>query len=73
VGATIELTTGAFLGIWNGRNLVVGSLCDISLHNADGGVPLQISDSPASMPASRADAASCRQRRQSAEPGPYPA
>jgi len=32
-----ELTVGAFLGIWNGRNLVVGSLCDISLHKlADG-------------------------------------
>jgi hypothetical protein len=28
---------GAFLGIWNGRTLVVGSLCDISLHKlADG-------------------------------------
>jgi DNA helicase HerA-like ATPase len=27
-----ELTVGAFLGIWNGRTLVVGSLCDISLH-----------------------------------------
>jgi DNA helicase HerA-like ATPase len=35
--AAIELTVGAFLGIWNGRNLVVGSLCDISLHKlADG-------------------------------------
>jgi DNA helicase HerA-like ATPase len=33
----IDLTVGAFLGIWNGRNLVVGSLCDISLHKlADG-------------------------------------
>ena len=32
-----ELTVGAFLGIWNGRTLVVGSLCDISLHKlADG-------------------------------------
>ena len=32
-----DLTVGAFLGIWNGRTLVVGSLCDISLHKlADG-------------------------------------
>ncbi len=32
-----DLTIGAFLGIWNGRTLVVGSLCDISLHKlADG-------------------------------------
>jgi len=32
-----ELTVGAFLGIWNGRTLVIGSLCDISLHKlADG-------------------------------------
>jgi DNA helicase HerA-like ATPase len=32
-----EITVGAFLGIWNGRTLVVGSLCDISLHKlADG-------------------------------------
>ena len=28
---------GAFLGIWNGRTMLVGSLCDISLHKlADG-------------------------------------
>ena len=32
-----DLTIGAFLGIWNGRTLVVGSLCHISLHKlADG-------------------------------------
>ncbi len=32
-----DLTIGAFLGIWNGRTLVVGSLCDIALHKlADG-------------------------------------
>ncbi len=32
-----ELTVGAFLGIWNGRTMLVGSLCDISLHKlADG-------------------------------------
>ena len=32
-----DLTVGAFLGIWNGRTLVVGSLCDVSLHKlADG-------------------------------------
>jgi hypothetical protein len=32
-----ELTVGAFLGIWNGRTMIVGSLCDISLHKlADG-------------------------------------
>ena len=32
-----DLTVGAFLGVWNGRTLVVGSLCDISLHKlADG-------------------------------------
>jgi uncharacterized protein len=31
------LTIGAFVGIWNGRTLVVGSLCDVSLHGiADG-------------------------------------
>jgi DNA helicase HerA-like ATPase len=33
----IDLTVGAFLGIWNGRTMIVGSLCDISLHKlADG-------------------------------------
>jgi DNA helicase HerA-like ATPase len=26
-----EVTVGTFLGIWNGRSLVIGSLCDISL------------------------------------------
>jgi hypothetical protein len=26
-----EVTVGTFLGIWNGRSLVVGALCDISL------------------------------------------
>jgi len=32
-----DLTVGAFLGIWNGRTMIVGSLCDISLHKlADG-------------------------------------
>ena len=34
---TAEITVGASPGIWNGRTLVVGSLCDISLHKlADG-------------------------------------
>ncbi len=32
-----DVTVGTFLGIWNGRSLVVGALCDISLDkNADG-------------------------------------
>jgi DNA helicase HerA-like ATPase len=32
-----DVTVGTFLGIWNGRSLVVGALCDISLHKlADG-------------------------------------
>ena len=32
-----DLTVGAFLGVWNGRTMIVGSLCDISLHKlADG-------------------------------------
>jgi len=26
-----DVTVGTFLGIWNGRSLVVGALCDISL------------------------------------------
>jgi DNA helicase HerA-like ATPase len=36
-GGETDITIGAFLGIWNGRTLIVGSLCDISLHKlADG-------------------------------------
>ena len=32
-----EVTVGTFLGVWNGRSLVVGALCDVSLHkHADG-------------------------------------
>ena len=32
-----EVTVGTFLGVWNGRSLVVGALCDVSLHKlADG-------------------------------------
>ena len=31
------MTVGTFLGVWNGRSLVVGALCDVSLHkHADG-------------------------------------
>jgi DNA helicase HerA-like ATPase len=30
-GADSEVTVGTFLGIWNGRSLVIGALCDISL------------------------------------------
>jgi DNA helicase HerA-like ATPase len=33
----LDITVGTFLGIWNGRSVVVGALCDISLHKlADG-------------------------------------
>jgi DNA helicase HerA-like ATPase len=32
-----EVTVGTFLGVWNGRSLIVGALCDVSLHKrADG-------------------------------------
>src|SRR5262245_21947723 len=30
-GTQSEVTVGTFLGIWNGRSLVLGSLCDIAL------------------------------------------
>src|SRR5690349_1625333 len=32
-----NLTVGAFLGVWNGRTLVVGSLCDVSLRQLANG------------------------------------
>jgi hypothetical protein len=34
-----DVTVGTFIGIWNGRSLVVGALCDISLDKDTDGRP----------------------------------